>query len=468
MTGSALVARRAVAAGPAARWLEELRRAVAGLSGGGPAPTSCGGTLPTRRYFHPEATYKGTRIPLAWHRLGTFPADVYGSLPAAAYGMATGTYVNPDVRAAKQIKAEDLDELAASQEIAEYVEVIRQDVHLKLHPYCDIELRPYSLNLYGPGDHFRPHVDTLLDPGPGLGPMLGTVLLVMPNECQGGELVVDGTSYAPDEERVSWVAFYGDVQHEVLQVRQGIRIALAYAMFSKMGSGRRSGTAPSGAGQSFHTFHEAALAAALRGALEDPAFFPDGASFLLACKHKYGNRALYGAATPERGELFGAEPLEAKVLQEVLKGRDAAVASVATALGCSVYIRPFYVRVWEKTPKFHRDPVRRYLTRMPRDPEIEGDDSRELNDHLWRIANMGMDDLASSLERNLALEEVADPRGGQLEIFEEEWFEDEEVHLGNEGTSYDMYASALMQLQLPHRDFAGRIVSSANEGAAGA
>jgi hypothetical protein len=101
-----------------------------------------------------------------------------------------------------------------------------------------------KLNVYGVGDFFKEHVDT-----PRSNKMFGTLLINLPVEHQGGNLVVhapdknseDGLTpqedgqistnanaesyitYWGDTDVMGWIAFFSDCPHEVLPVTQGNR-----------------------------------------------------------------------------------------------------------------------------------------------------------------------------------------------------------------------------------------------------
>jgi hypothetical protein len=133
-----------------------------------------------------------------------------------------------------------------------FLEDIAEAITVGLLPrgFC---LRPHKLNVYGPGGHFAPHVDTPTDPR-----MAGSLVVSLPCAFDGGELVVaddagarasyssfvggpgggriEGTEYAwghgkrTDPGLLHWAAFFGDVAHEVRVVTDGYRITVTYAI----------------------------------------------------------------------------------------------------------------------------------------------------------------------------------------------------------------------------------------------
>jgi len=88
----------------------------------------------------------------------------------------------------------------------------------------------YKLLIYDPGAFFLPHRDTLKAPG-----MFGTLVIVLPSDHTGGELVVTHgnrkvtLSLANNEvSAIHYAAFYADCEHEVKPILSGTRIALVY------------------------------------------------------------------------------------------------------------------------------------------------------------------------------------------------------------------------------------------------
>ena len=91
----------------------------------------------------------------------------------------------------------------------------------------------YKLNIYARGGFFKAHVDT-----PRSEKMFGTLVVCLPTQFTGGELIVrhnkeeikyDWSSTASDtSSTLHWVAFFSDVEHEVLPVSEGYRVTLTY------------------------------------------------------------------------------------------------------------------------------------------------------------------------------------------------------------------------------------------------
>ncbi|GAQ88609.1 hypothetical protein KFL_004440070 [Klebsormidium nitens] len=110
---------------------------------------------------------------------------------------------------------------------------IRAAVMERLCFYQKVYLEPYKLNIYGPGDFFRPHVDTPVDPEL----FVGTVVVCLPAEFTGGELIVthgritqtfDFATRSGERNVFQFAAFFGDCPHEIRPVTSGRRVTLTY------------------------------------------------------------------------------------------------------------------------------------------------------------------------------------------------------------------------------------------------
>ncbi|TFK31127.1 hypothetical protein BDQ12DRAFT_619515 [Crucibulum laeve] len=95
----------------------------------------------------------------------------------------------------------------------------------------------YKLNVYGPGSFFKAHKDT-----PRSGKMFGSLVVVFPTAHEGGCLILrqDGKEWTFDSAAVTsntadpkafFVAFYGDIEHEVSVVKSGYRVTLTYNLY---------------------------------------------------------------------------------------------------------------------------------------------------------------------------------------------------------------------------------------------
>ena len=106
----------------------------------------------------------------------------------------------------------------------------------------------YKLLVYEKGSFFLPHRD-----GEKLDRMVATLVIALPAEYAGGELIVshDGRQHeivftgAASGHELSYAAFYADCQHEVRPVRSGFRLCLTYNITLADSRAKRGIAAPS-------------------------------------------------------------------------------------------------------------------------------------------------------------------------------------------------------------------------------
>jgi predicted 2-oxoglutarate/Fe(II)-dependent dioxygenase YbiX len=227
----------------------------------------------------------------------------------------------------------------------------------------------YKLLVYDKGSFFVSHRDTEKAPG-----MFATLVLALPSQSQGGELVVrhkeretrlDLRSDEPSE--IAYAAFYADCVHEVLPVTAGCRATLVFNLVRKS-----RGAAPSPPEYEA----EVAQAAALLGTwARSKTEVVDG-----------------GAGGEDEAQL--TEDLPAKIVYPLehaytqaelsfqgLKGADAAVARLASKAcaqaDCDLHLALLYV--WESGSAQYNGSYRRRYSRSWRDEpdEDEHTDSSE-------------------------------------------------------------------------------------------
>ena len=138
----------------------------------------------------------------------------------SGYGdmLSLETKVDSEVRNAREIPASEFEVKP------EFLKKI-QDTWGEHFLPRDVRAEPYKIHLYGPGGHFKSHRDT---PETGL---VGTFLVGLgdtSSTSEGNFRVGDKTLRA---ERLSWVAFYPDVVHEVTKLEDGYRAVMAFKIF---------------------------------------------------------------------------------------------------------------------------------------------------------------------------------------------------------------------------------------------
>ncbi|KAI0823255.1 hypothetical protein BC628DRAFT_601435 [Trametes gibbosa] len=141
----------------------------------------------------------------------------------------------------------------------------------------------YKLNVYGPQSFFKPHVDT-----PRSELMFGSLVIVFPTPHEGGALVLrehkgeqsqewtfDPATLLAEATRPSlaYVAFYSDVEHEVMPVKSGYRVTITYNLYRVKEDSAGITPIPIPHSMNNNLFRDT-----LRGLLDNPSFLPDAAS----------------------------------------------------------------------------------------------------------------------------------------------------------------------------------------------
>lgn len=189
----------------------------------------------------------------------------------------------------------------------------------------------------GEGDFFKAHKDT-----PRAENMMGSLVVVFPTVHKGGSLLLrqDGQEWTFDVEKmladrtpevpaISYVAFYSDVEHEVLPVTSGVRVTLTFNLYLE----DKEPSAPAViAKTSNNGMPTDMLKTALQNLLKDESFLPDGGLLGFGLRHKYAIPDDYG--TESRNSL--------RKLADSLKGSDASIVRVCRNLSLDTNIRILY------------------------------------------------------------------------------------------------------------------------------
>ena len=175
----------------------------------------------------------------------------------------------------------------------------------------------YKLNVYGPGGHFKAHVDT-----PRGQEMFGSLVVCLPSRFTGGalsvrhqskEVVFDWSSNPA--QKIQWAAFFSDVEHEVLPVADGYRVTLTYNLCHS----EKIGSQVASVDPKQSPFYKE-----LAAALGNPHFMREGGVLGFACRHKY--------------VLTDLNSVESSPL--LLKGADHNIYAAAKSLGLSACLKP--------------------------------------------------------------------------------------------------------------------------------
>ncbi|MEU0540741.1 2OG-Fe(II) oxygenase [Nocardia sp. NPDC005978] len=158
----------------------------------------------------------------------------------AHYGLREQTLLDTSVRDTWQVPRElvRIDEKRWGTALAPILDTVRADLGLPADRTLSAEL--HSMLVYEKGQFFHRHQDSEKAEG-----MIGTLVVTMPSEFSGGELVVEhrgervSDAGAPGE--LALVAFYADCDHEVLPVTEGYRITLTYNLIAAAGGSDTGG-----------------------------------------------------------------------------------------------------------------------------------------------------------------------------------------------------------------------------------
>ncbi|EDR00473.1 uncharacterized protein LACBIDRAFT_313386 [Laccaria bicolor S238N-H82] len=200
-----------------------------------------------------------------------------------------------------------------------------------------IRLEMYKLNIYGPGSFFKAHKDT-----PRGENMFGSLVVIFPTRHEGGALQLrhkgqewtfDSASLTSTQTvpSVAYVAFYGDVEHEVSMVTSGYRVTLTYNLY--FDNDNRS---PSHQVHSWMKEDELLLRTSLSALLNHRNLLPSGGYL------GFGLESIYPVA---RGSIRG--------LINSLKGNDALLKLVLSQLNLNPQIKIIYEDNQDDYPPDH-------------------------------------------------------------------------------------------------------------------
>lgn len=171
--------------------------------------------------------------------LGTFKnfdteAFLAAASPAAFGDLKNGgTIVDPSVRNALDMSDIEIEGVGSCYAIA--LDRIGDILNATFCSVGKINIHPYKINYYGPGGHFKKHVDT-----PRSESDFGTLVMVVPHPHEGGKFRVTDPAGAHSMELdsasdsttntdfVHWIAFYGNCPHEIEPVTAGARITVTF------------------------------------------------------------------------------------------------------------------------------------------------------------------------------------------------------------------------------------------------
>ena len=146
----------------------------------------------------------------------------------APYGRGQETIVDTQVRRTWQIDANRVT--LRGKHWQENLDAIVNRAVTGLGVSGEVRAELYKLLVYDAGSFFISHRDTEKAAG-----MFATLVVVLPSEYSGGELVVKHQQQqikldlcCDDPSEIAFAAFYADCVHEVLPITQGCRLTLIY------------------------------------------------------------------------------------------------------------------------------------------------------------------------------------------------------------------------------------------------
>ena len=146
----------------------------------------------------------------------------------APYGRGQETIVDTQVRRTWQIDANRV--MLSGKHWLENLDAIVKRAATGLGVSGKVRAELYKLLVYDAGSFFISHRDTEKAAG-----MFATLVIVLPSEYSGGELVVKHQQEQvkldlcrDDPAEIAFAAFYADCVHEVLPITQGCRLTLIY------------------------------------------------------------------------------------------------------------------------------------------------------------------------------------------------------------------------------------------------
>ena len=165
--------------------------------------------------------------------------------------------------------------------------------------------------------------------------MFGSLVIVFPTPHEGGSLLLrhHGQEWNFDSGQVlesksqpsiGYVAFFSDIEHEVVPVTSGHRITLTYNLyFDDDGTVSANDTVPKHLNAP-QPANESAFRETFKALLENPEFLADGGALAFGLRHVY----------PINGKI--------KHVYNILKGSDAAVYQTVRALGYEPVLYLYY------------------------------------------------------------------------------------------------------------------------------
>ncbi|KAG8902269.1 hypothetical protein FRB99_004688 [Tulasnella sp. 403] len=243
------------------------------------------------------------------------------------FGMGNETVMDESYRLARELRADQLgfnfDPLS-----------LRMGIVASIANFCNkpVEVVLYKLNSYTEGGLFKAHQDT-----PKGTNHIGTFLIGLPTPYEGGELVlrhgketatIDWSTKGRDgNTNLPWAFFYADVEHEILPIKSGHRLTVAYDVYS---TEKVQYTDPGTVAST--RLEDTQLYGTLRVALGSAEFLPQGGKLAFSLAYQYTAEAMNRASYSWSKTSFDA----------ILKGSDSILWHCLTRCGLEVEARAVY------------------------------------------------------------------------------------------------------------------------------
>ncbi|KAI0669336.1 hypothetical protein C8Q78DRAFT_977857 [Trametes maxima] len=291
-------------------------------------PYCCGtAVLPNEDFLlYYGKTERATRIDLSSASTAALD-DLEKACAPATFGVAQKNVLDTTYRKAGKLER---DSFAINLDLERYgiLEALRTGLFTGKEQTHSIRAELHKLNFYGRGSFFKAHQDT-----PRSSTMFASLVLVFPTQHSGGTLRIKyaGHEYSFDaaaalsgisasEPRIAYIAFFSDVEHEVVPVTSGHRVTLTYNLHyadedQPVGTDGLDVIQPSGS-------NTPELESMLSALLEDSSFLPDGGMLGFGLRHLY----------PLPTSFDAHEDTTLVTLKDKLKGVDAALFRACTEL----------------------------------------------------------------------------------------------------------------------------------------
>jgi hypothetical protein len=378
---------------------------------------------------------------------------------AAPFGDGKKTRYNRNVRDASQLKAEN-GGFSIEGFDPESAGILRK-IRRKLLPHNPnpISAELYSVNVYTYGGHFAPHKDT-----PRGDDMFGTLVVCLPSRFRSGQLVlshrgiVQKIDWGPaidkqrDPNQIHWVAFFGDVDHQIERLWGGARVTLAYLLRrGKDDAPMRDPPAEDLAPR---------INEAWQALLIDESFLPEGGILGYPCCHLYHQDARF------QSEL---KPLSFRS-STMLKARDHVVAATSLQAGLKVSFNPYmFENCADETWQLERFPT-----------------SKEKSTLGWQVDSTALEQAlpiraGSEKEGNFGITWLEPPPSSDDSTWQSKEDRDPDLpaasllhrcdycpwgYFGNESSEVDLYTFAALHIEIPKFGQGPRSATKSTKGSA--